>query len=72
MRLPCHFSSIFESLWQFWAVIAITLFRQAVISRMNQAKGAADEENLAEDIRPDMVPESIAEVVLWGIGNTLS
>ena len=39
---------------------AIT-FRQAVISRMNQAKGAAAEENLAEDIRPDVVPESIAE-----------
>ena len=36
-------------------------FRQAVISRMNQAKGTAAEENLAEDIRPDMVPESIAE-----------
>lgn len=36
-------------------------FRQAVISRMNQAKGAAAEENLAEDIRPDVVPESIAE-----------
>ena len=36
-------------------------FRQAVISRMNQAKGAAAEENLAEDIRPDLVPESIAE-----------
>lgn len=34
-------------------------FRQAVISRMNQAKGAAAEENLAEDIRPDVVPESI-------------
>lgn len=37
---------------------AIT-FRQAVISRMNQTKGAAAEENLAEDIRPDVVPESI-------------
>ncbi|MGN0736466.1 MAG: PH domain-containing protein [Anaerovoracaceae bacterium] len=36
-------------------------FRQAVISRMNQVKGAAAEENLAEDIRPDVVPESIAE-----------
>lgn len=36
-------------------------FRQAVISRMNQAKGTAAEENLAEDIRPDVVPESIAE-----------
>ena len=36
-------------------------FRQAVISRMNQVKGAAAEENLAEDIRPDIVPESIAE-----------
>ena len=36
-------------------------FRQAVISRMNQAKGVAAEENLAEEIRPDVVPESIAE-----------
>lgn len=36
-------------------------FRQAVISRMNQVKGAAAEENLAEDIGPDVVPESIAE-----------
>ena len=36
-------------------------FRQAVISRMNQAKGTAAEENLAEDIRPDVVPESITE-----------
>ena len=36
-------------------------FRKAVISRMNQVKGAATEENLAEDIRPDVVPEAIAE-----------
>ena len=36
-------------------------FRQAVISRMNQVKGTAAEENLEADIRPDIVPESIAE-----------
>ena len=28
MKLRCHFSTIFESLWQFWVAIAVILLNQ--------------------------------------------
>ena len=57
IRLRCHFSSIFESLWQFWAIIAVTLFNQidTIIELVQDMKNSGIRQALAEGDRKSVV-----------------
>ena len=61
IRLRCHFSSIFESLWQFWAVIAITLFNQ--IDTIIE---------VVRDVKSSGIRQALAEGGIWGLALILS
>lgn len=56
IRLRCHFSSIFESLWKFWAVIAIALF--------NQIDTIID---IARDMKSSGIRQALAQSGIWGL-----
>ena len=56
MRMRCHFSIIFESLWQFWAVVLLLLFQQIDIII-----------DLVEDIGEDGIRIAMESGGLWGL-----
>lgn len=60
IRLRCHFSSIFESLWQFWAVIAVALF--------NEVDTIIE---LVRDLKTAGIKEILAQGGLWGLAAIL-
>ncbi|MGN1333829.1 MAG: PH domain-containing protein, partial [Anaerovoracaceae bacterium] len=61
IRLRCHFSSIFESLWKFWAVIAIALF--------NQIDTIID---VVEDMKSSGIRQALAQGGIWGLAVVLA
>ena len=61
IRLRCHFSSIFESLWKFWAVIAIALF--------NQIDTIID---IARDMKSSGIRQALAQSGIWGLAVVLA
>ena len=61
IRLRCHFSSIFESLWKFWAVIAIALF--------NQIDTIID---IARDMKSSGIRQALAQGGIWGLAVVLA
>lgn len=61
IRLRCHFSSIFESLWQFWAVIAIILFNQ--IDTIIE---------LVQDMKSSGIRQALVEGGIWGLAVILA
>lgn len=60
LRLRCHFSIIFESLWQFWLVIILILLNQI-----------DDIISFIRDIGQEGVMEFLRTGGFWGIGAVL-
>lgn len=61
IRVRCHFSSIFEGLWQFWAVIIIALF--------NQIDTIVE---VAREIKTSGIRQIAAEGGIWGLAAVLA
>ena len=60
IKLRCHFSTIFESLWQFWVVIVFML--------LNQIDTIID---VVKDIGSDGIKSLVSTGGIWGLAGLL-